>query len=85
MGDIMLKDLRTYILENEFKINILTGKVDIVNYIEIDHFDDTKVIVRYDKGIVKIKGENLTISKLLNDELLILGKIKVVEFEWSIN
>lgn len=81
MGDIMLKDLRTYILENEFKINILTGKVDIVNYIEIDHFDDTKVIVRYDKGIVKIKGENLTISKLLNDELLILGKIKVVEFE----
>ena len=81
----MLKDLRTYILENEFKINILTGKVDIVNYIEIDHFDDTKVIVRYDKGIVKIKGENLTISKLLNDELLILGKIKVVEFEWLIN
>ena len=58
MGDIMLKDLRTYILENEFKINILTGKVDIVNYIEIDHFDDTKVIIRYEKGIVKIKGEN---------------------------
>ena len=85
MGDIMLKDLRTYILENEFKINILTGKVDIVNYIEIDHFDDTKVIIRYEKGIVKIKGENLTISKLLNDELLILGKIKVVEFEWLIN
>lgn len=81
MGDIMLKDLRTYILENEFKINILTGKVDIVNYIEIDHFDDTKVIIRYEKGIVKINGENLTISKLLNDELLILGKIKVVEFE----
>ncbi len=81
MGDIMLKDLRTYILENEFKINILTGKVDIVNYIEIDHFDDTKVIIRYEKGIVKIKGENLTISKLLNDELLILGKVKVVEFE----
>lgn len=81
MGDIMLKDLHTYILENEFKINILTGKVDIVNYIEIDHFDDTKVIIRYEKGIVKIKGENLTISKLLNDELLILGKVKVVEFE----
>ena len=77
----MLKDLRTYILDNEFKINILIGKVDIVNYLEIDHFDDTKVIVRFDKGIVKIKGENLTISKLLNDELLILGKIKIVEFE----
>ena len=81
MGDIMLKDLRTYILENEFKINILIGKIDIVNYIEIDHFDDTKVMVRYEKGLVVIKGENLTISKLLNDELLILGKIKSLEFE----
>ena len=80
MGDIMLKDLRTYILENEFKINILIGKIDIVNYIEIDHFDDTKIMVRYEKGLVVIKGENLTISKLLNDELLILGKIKAVEF-----
>lgn len=81
MGDIMLKDLRTYILETEFKINILIGKIDIVNYIEIDHFDDTKVMVRYEKGRVVIKGENLTISKLLNDELLILGKIKSLEFE----
>ena len=81
MGDIMLKDLRTYSLENEFKINILIGKIDIVNYIEIDHFDDTKVMVRYEKGLVIIKGENLTISKLLNDELLILGKIKSLEFE----
>ena len=81
MGDIMLKDLRTYILENEFKINILIGKIDIVNYIEIDHFDDTKIMVRYEKGLVVIKGENLTISKLLNDELLVLGKIKSLEFE----
>ncbi len=81
MGDIMLKDLRTYILENEFKINILIGKIDIVNYIEIDHFDDTKIMVRYEKGLVVIKGENLTISKLLNDELLILGKIKSLEFK----
>lgn len=81
MGDIMLKDFRTYILENEFKINILIGKIDIVNYIEIDHFDDTKIMVRYEKGLVVIKGENLTISKLLNDELLILGKIKSLEFE----
>ena len=81
MGDIMLKDLRTYILENEFKINILVGKIDIVNYIEIDLFVDTTVMKRYEKGRVVIRGENLTISKLLNDELLILGQIKAVEFE----
>ncbi len=81
MGDIMFKDLRDYILENEFKITIFTNKIDILNYLEIDHFDDVKIIVRFTKGLVIIKGDNLTISKLLNDELLILGNIKSIEFQ----
>lgn len=77
----MLNHLRTYILENEFKITVFTNKIDILNYLEIDHFDDTKIIVRHNKGLVIVKGENLTISKLLNDELLILGQIKNLEFQ----
>ncbi len=80
MGDIVLKDLRNYILENDFKVNILKNKVDIVNYLSIDHFDDNKIIVRYNEGIVIIKGERLIISKLLDDELLINGIIRNLEF-----
>ena len=85
MGDIMLNHLRKYILENEFKITIFTNKIDIVNYLEIDHFDDVKIIVRFTNGLVIIKGEDLTISKLLNDELLILGHIKNIEFQCLIS
>ncbi len=81
MGDIMLNNLRSYILETDFKITILKSKIDIVNYIEIDHFDDTKIIVRFEDGHLIIKGENLTISKLLNDELLIIGKAKTIDFQ----
>ena len=81
MGDIMLNNLRSYILETDFKITILKNKIDIVNYIEIDHFDDTKIIVRFEEGHLIIKGENLTISKLLNDELLIIGKAKTIDFQ----
>lgn len=81
MGDTMLNHLRNYILENEFKITIFTNKIDIVNYLEIDHFDDVKIIVRFTNGLVIIKGEDLTISKLLNDELLIFGHIKNIEFQ----
>ncbi len=77
----MLSTLRSYILEDEFKITILTKKIDIVNYSEIDHFDENKIIVRFNKGIVIVKGEDLSIAKLLNDELLILGTIKTVEFQ----
>ncbi len=81
MGDIMLDNLRSYVLEDKFKITIFINKIDIQNYKEIDHFDDTKIIVRYNRGHVIIKGENLTISKLLNDELLIIGKIKNILFQ----
>ena len=77
----MLSTLRSYILEDEFKITILTKKIDIVNYSEIDHFDENKIIVRFNKGTVIVKGEDLSIAKLLNDELLILGTIKTVEFQ----
>jgi sporulation protein YqfC len=77
----MLTHLRTYILENEFRINILYNKINIVNYQEIDHFDDEKIIIRYDRGIAIIKGKNLIITKLLNDELLIEGKIRNIELQ----
>ena len=81
MGDIMLRDLRNYILEDDFKMTYLTGKLDIVNYECIDHFDTDKIMIRYSSGVVIIKGENLIISKLLTDEVLISGTIKNIELQ----
>ncbi len=60
---------------------VLTNKIDIVNYLDIDHFDDNKIIVRYNSGTIIIKGEDLIISKLLTDEILINGKIKNIDFK----
>ena len=77
----MLKKLQNYILDNEFRMLVLTNKIDIVNYLDIDHFDDNKIIVRYNSGTIIIKGEDLIISKLLTDEILINGKIKNIDFK----
>ncbi|MDD3453166.1 MAG: YabP/YqfC family sporulation protein [Bacilli bacterium] len=74
-----LDKFREYILEQEFKIIILNNKINIVNYDKIDHFDFNKIIVRYMKERIIINGDNLVISKLLNDELLITGNIKTIE------
>lgn len=76
----MLKELKNYILESEFKTIILKNKINIVNYEEIDHFDDNKIMIRFKEGLIIIKGENLIISKLLDNELLINGKINNLEF-----
>ncbi len=80
MGDMMLRDLRNYILESDFRINYVKNKVDIVNYQSISHFDSDKIMVRYTDGLVIVKGDKLIIAKLLSDELLISGDIKSIEF-----
>ena len=77
----MLKALRNYILESRFRIHVYENNIDIINYKEVDHFDDKIIIIRYEKGIITVKGENLIITKLLVDELLINGKIRNIEFK----
>ncbi|MDD2518871.1 MAG: YabP/YqfC family sporulation protein [Bacilli bacterium] len=75
----MINKLRSYLLEEEFTINIFKNKVNVVNYLNIDHFDINKVVIRHDEGILKIIGNNLVVSKLLGDEVLITGDIKNIE------
>ena len=71
--------LRTYILENEFKLIYLNNKINIVNYTSIGHFDNNKIIIYNGDKIVTINGSNLVITKLLKDELLIEGKIERID------
>ncbi len=72
--------LKEYILENSFKIVFMDNKLDIINYIEIIHFDSTKILIQHDKGCISIIGDNLYVSRLLKDEILIEGSIKKLEF-----
>lgn len=75
----LLNRFRNYLLEEEFVVNIQKDRVNVVNYINIDHFDTNKIIIRYDGGLLTVNGKNLVVSKLLNDEVLITGNIKNVE------
>lgn len=72
--------LKNYFLENKFKVTYLENKVNIVNYESIGHFDSNKIIIRKNSGSVIVNGTNLVVSKLLNDEILIDGKISNIEF-----
>ena len=59
--------------------NVLKNKVEIINYIEVSHFDNNKVIIKYIDGDIVIKGDNLIISKLMNDSILVKGSISNIE------
>lgn len=75
----MINKIRGYLLEEEFTVNIFKNKINVVNYTNIDHFDFNKVVIRYKEGILKIIGNDLVVSKLLNDEILIIGEIHKIE------
>jgi len=71
--------VKEFLLEQSFKVTYSNNKLDIVNYIDITHFDNNKIIINYKDGSIFISGNNLFISKLLSDELLIEGSIDKIE------
>ena len=75
----IIDGIRNYVIEQEFEIRIINNKVDVINYKDIGHFDSNKFIINYSDGSVVIKGNNLVVSKLMNDEILIGGEIKGLE------
>lgn len=75
----LINNIRSFLLEDEFEIRIYKNKVNVINYDSIGHFDSNKIMIYYDAGLIIIKGNNLVVSKLLNDEVLITGIIQDIE------
>lgn len=72
--------LRNYIYDKKFQMYVFDNMINILNYKDIFSFTDSKVIINCDSKVLSISGNNLVISKLLIDELLIEGDIKIIEF-----
>lgn len=75
----MFKGITNYIKDDEFRINIYHDKINIVNYLEIISLEDNRVSIKYHEGNIIIKGKNLLVKKLLDQEILIAGDIKLIE------
>ena len=71
--------IRSYFKEDELEIRVYKDKVNVINYDAIGHFDSNKVIVYYENGHMVITGTGLVVSKLIKDEVLIIGKIGNIE------
>ena len=68
--------LNNYLRDNQFRITLYdNNKVDIINYDDIKDFDINKVIIKSQTKKIIIEGLNLTINKMLDDEVLIEGII----------
>ena len=74
-------DLRNYISDVELRVNLYKDKVHIVNYTKIVTIEKSRISIGYSSGMLIIKGKDLALKKLLDDEILIKGIINSVELE----
>lgn len=77
----MFDRLRNYINDDSWKINISKNQVDIVNYLDIILLESEKILVKYKDGVISVTGDRLSVNKMLDSEILIMGNIKCVEFK----
>ena len=75
----MFDKLDRYLTDKEYKVIYKNNYLNIINYIEILDFNEYEISIKYDRGITRIIGSNLVISKMLDDELLIVGNIEKIE------
>ena len=54
--------------------------INVINYDEILDFSNNEISIKYDSGIMIIKGKDLVVSKMLDDELLIKGQVKSISY-----
>lgn len=77
----VLRKVVDFIEDKEIKLTVNPNQLYIANYLEIVRFDDHHIVIKYNIGTINITGQDLMISKLLTDEILITGSILKIEIE----
>lgn len=75
----MINKLVNYIKDNSFRINYVNSSLNIVNYDEILELTSDVITIKKENKLILIKGHDLKLNKLLDNEVLITGIIKKIE------
>ena len=79
----MLNRLKEYINDNEFRLTVFSDRVHVMNFLNIVSLEEERISFLTSKGRVIIKGKNLCLNKLLDDEVLISGTIMNIEVDFN--
>ncbi len=76
----ILNKLDNYINDKNFSILYKYNKLDIINYSEILEFTSNIISIKYYDKIYNIRGNDLVITKMMDNEILISGNIENITF-----
>lgn len=74
-----MRKIKEFLNPQNLKITYLNNQVNVLNYDDIVLLTDDRIILKKDQKIITINGNNLTLLKLLDEEILIQGYIKNIE------
>ena len=72
-------NITRYINDIDFQFVYFKDELNIINYDKINYMEDSKISLSYKMGIIVIKGDNLRVRKLLDNEMVICGNINNIE------
>lgn len=70
-----------YINDIDFQIVYYKKEINVINYERINYMEDSKISLSYPGGVLVIKGDNLRVRKLLDNEIVVCGNINNLEFK----
>lgn len=76
---INIRKVVNYIKDANFKIIYLNNSVNVVNYDSILEVNDNIISLKKEDKVIHIKGNDLRLNKLLEQEILVTGLIKTIE------
>ncbi len=75
----MIKRIKDYIYDKEYKIIQSKNQLNIINYINIITLTDNFIEIKTKDNVIAITGKELVLNKLLDNEILIIGIISKIE------
>lgn len=75
----MLDRLNNYIDDKKFKLIYEDNLIDIINYTKLITIENNYVSLYINNKKIIIKGKELILKKLLDNELLLNGKVTSLE------
>ncbi len=75
----MIKNVYEYVKDNEFRFTVFNDRIHVINYKRIISLQDDDISFLGDDKKIVVKGKGLTLNKMLDDEVLILGSVTKIE------
>ena len=75
----MFNRINNFIKDNELEINIYNDYIHIKNYLRLISLENNYISLTSPHKKLLIKGTNLSLKKILDQELLITGEFNSIE------